>query len=41
MEDPRLDAQLRFMNLRFAEWFQPFGENFDPFRPGGEDGQSG
>ncbi|MQB02005.1 MAG: hypothetical protein GEU78_17375 [Actinobacteria bacterium] len=41
VEDLRVDAQLRFMNLRFAEWFRPFWEGFDPFRPEAEDCESG
>ena len=33
VEDPDLQAQMGFVNLRFADWFSPFWEDEDPFSP--------
>ena len=38
VEDPDLQAQMGFVNLRFADWFSPFWEDHDPF---GSDGDAG
>ncbi len=31
VEDPDLRAQMGFVNLRFADWFSPFWDDYDPF----------
>jgi hypothetical protein len=33
VEDPDLQAQMGFLNLTFADWFSPFWEDDDPFKP--------
>ena len=33
VEDPDLQTQMGFVNLRFADWFSPFWEDEDPFSP--------
>jgi hypothetical protein len=33
VEDPALQTQMGFVNLRFADWFSPFWEDEDPFSP--------
>jgi len=33
VEDPDLQIQMGFVNLRFADWFSPFWEDEDPFSP--------
>jgi hypothetical protein len=31
LDDLGLEAQMGFLNLRFADWFLPFWEDYDPF----------
>ena len=33
VEDPDLQIQMGFVNLRFADWFSPFWEDEEPFSP--------
>jgi hypothetical protein len=33
VEDPDLQTQMGFLNLTFADWFNPFWEEDDPFSP--------
>jgi len=33
VEDPDLQTQMGFLNLTFADWFNPFWEENDPFSP--------
>jgi len=40
VEDPGLQAQMGFVNLRFADWFLPFWEDYDPFGSDADDGES-
>lgn len=40
LEDPGLEAQMGFLNLRFADWLLPFWEDYDPFGSDADDGES-
>ena len=40
VEDAGLEAQMGFLNLRFADWFLPFWEDCDPFGSDADDSES-
>jgi hypothetical protein len=40
LEDPGLEAQMGILNLRFADWFLPSWEDYDPLGSDADDGES-
>ena len=40
IEDPGLEAQMGFLNIRSADWLLPFWEDYDPLGSDADDGES-